>query len=105
MDSQCYDAFGCINRDKNQIFASSHLISFSFFPQDIGGYAFAGLTVSYGPGGIEVWLVKTIADGRSLNGEGGLVWVDSPADTVALYRGKHDASWIYVRVRILEAKK
>jgi len=32
--------------------------------------------------------------------ESGLVWTDSTADTITLYRGAADTYWNYVRVRI-----
>jgi hypothetical protein len=58
-----------------------------------GGYALAGLTDSYGAGGYDFWLVKTDV-------ESGLVWTDSTANTITLYRGATDIQWNYVRVRI-----
>jgi hypothetical protein len=64
-----------------------------------GGYLLAGGTMSYGVNG-DFWLVKTNSDGQLLNGEVGLVWVDSPADTVTLHRGAQDTLWNYVRVRL-----
>ena len=57
-----------------------------------GGYAMAGCRGALAVMG-DVWLVKTGV-------ESGLVWTDSTADTITLYRGKTDAYWNYVRVRI-----
>jgi hypothetical protein len=58
-----------------------------------GGYAFAGLTNSYGAGDYDFWLVRTDV-------ESGLVWTDSTANTITLYRGATDIQWNYVRIRI-----
>jgi hypothetical protein len=57
------------------------------------GYAIAVYTESYGAGFSDFWLVKT-------NVESGLVWTDSTANTLTLYRGATDVQWNYVRVRI-----
>lgn len=72
-----------------------------------GGYALAGYAYSSIAG---IWhsdslLVKTNSDGKSLNGEHGLTWVDSTNGTVTLYRGKQDSCWNFVRVRIMKAKE
>ena len=65
-----------------------------------GGYALSGRTYSFGAGLSDVWLVKVDPSGN-LNGETGLVWTDSSANTITLYRGAEDPNWNYVRVRIL----
>jgi hypothetical protein len=62
-----------------------------------GGFVLAGWTSSFGAGGFDFWLVKT-------GFESGLVWIDSSADTITLYRGITDPYWNYVRVRILQTK-
>lgn len=63
-----------------------------------GGYALAGMTGSFGAGNGDAWLVKTDV-------ESGLVWVDSTANTITLYRGATDASWNFVRVRVWEPRQ
>jgi hypothetical protein len=64
----------------------------------------AGFTESFGPNAYDpgkrlVYLVKT-----DVEGELGLAWTDSTADTVTLYRGATDIYWEYVRVRIWKIK-
>ncbi len=58
-----------------------------------GGYAIVGVTVSFGAGEFDVWLVKTDV-------ESCLAWTDSTANTVTVYRGTTDNYWNYVRVRV-----
>ena len=60
-----------------------------------GGYVIAGTTTSFGAGGQDFYLVKV-----GVEGESGLAWTDSTANTVTLYRGANDVYWNYVRVRI-----
>jgi hypothetical protein len=58
-----------------------------------GGYALAG-GIYFGDGSSsDFWLVKTSI-------ESGLTWTDSTANSITLYRGRTDAYWNYVRVRI-----
>jgi hypothetical protein len=68
---------------------------FSMVETSDGGYALAGFTYSFGAGGMDVWLVKT-----DVEGESGLAWTDSTADSITLYRGTTDVYWNYVRVRV-----
>jgi len=60
-----------------------------------GGYLIAGTTYSFGAGSADFYLVKV-----GVEGESGLAWTDSTANTVTLYRGTNDVYWNYVRVRI-----
>jgi len=53
----------------------------------------AGYTESYGAGAADFWLIKT---GIEL----GLAWTDLTNNTITLHRGRTDAYWNYVRVRI-----
>jgi hypothetical protein len=62
------------------------------------GFALAGITMSYGEGGKDFWLVK-------IDTESGLIWVGSGSDTVTLFRGETDACWNFVRVRIWAVKE
>ena len=58
-----------------------------------GGYALAGYTASNEPSNEDLWLVRT-------DTEFGLAWTDSTDNAITLYRGRTDAHWNYVRVRI-----
>jgi len=58
-----------------------------------GGYAIAGYTNSYGASVFDFWLVKTDV-------EMGLAWTSSTSNTITLYRGRTDAYWNFVRVRV-----
>jgi len=58
-----------------------------------GGYALAGDTQSFGAGNSDAYLIKT-------ESESGLMWTDSTANTITLYRGATDPYWNFVRVRI-----
>jgi hypothetical protein len=60
-----------------------------------GGYATGGTTASFGAGSYDFYLVKVGSEGES-----GLAWTDSTANTVTLYRGANDVYWNYVRVRV-----
>jgi hypothetical protein len=60
-----------------------------------GGYVIAANTNSFGAGSQDFYLVKV-----GVEGESGLAWTDSTANTVTLYRGANDVYWNYVRVRI-----
>ena len=65
-----------------------------------GGFVMAGVTWRFEFGRMdEVFLVKT-----DVEGEFGLAWTDTTANTVTLYRGANDVYWNYVRVRIWKIK-
>ncbi len=82
------------NQQWNQTFGGAKFdYAYSLVQMSDGGYALAGLTNSYGAGDFDFWLVKTDV-------ESGLIWTDSTADTITLYRGATDIQWNYVRVRI-----
>jgi hypothetical protein len=70
-------------------------IGYSFVLTADGGYAIAGSTYSYGAGNYDMYLVKT-----EVQGEFGVVRVDSTINTLTLYRGANDVYWNYVRVKI-----
>jgi predicted secreted protein len=57
-----------------------------------GAYAIAGHTSSFSSS-MDILLTKTDV-------EAGLVWADSTANTITLYRSATDAYWNFVRVRI-----
>ena len=59
-----------------------------------GGYLIAGTTTSFGAGSADFYLVKV-----GVEGESGLAWTDSTANTVMVYRGANDVYWNFVRVR------
>jgi len=56
-----------------------------------GGYVLTGTTA----GSANIYLVKV-----GVEGESGLAWTDSTANTITLYRGANDVYWNYVRVRV-----
>ncbi len=60
-----------------------------------GGYTIVGYTNSFGAGGNDIYLVKA-----GIEGESGLVWRESTANTITLYRGANDVYWNYIRVKI-----
>jgi len=60
-----------------------------------GGYVIEGTTTSFGAGSADFYLVKV-----GVEGESGLAWTDSTANTITLYRGANDVYWNYVQVRI-----
>jgi hypothetical protein len=62
------------------------------------GYALAGYS------GNDAWLIKTDAYGQMGFSEIGLSVASYTADAMALYRGRFDPLWNYVRVRIWVAK-
>jgi len=64
-----------------------------------GRYAWAGSSDSIGPGGLNFLLLKTDV------WKYGLVWTDSKADTITVYRGLNDVDWNYVRVRVWKPKE
>jgi hypothetical protein len=72
--------------------------AWSFVQTSDEGYTIAAYTDSFGVGDYDFWLIKTDV-------ESGLVWTDSTADTITLYRGATDAYWNHVRVRIWKIKE
>ena len=90
------DAYG--NAQWNKTYGGTeHDEAYSLIQTSDGGYAIVGSTSSYGAGSRDFWFVKTEA-------ESGLMWTDSAADTVTLYRGATDLYWNFVRVLIWEPK-
>jgi hypothetical protein len=75
---QLYGEYGGTNVD----------IGYALVQATDGGYVLAGYTT-----GNHAWLVKTGV-------ESGLVWVNSTANALTLYRGLTDVYWNYVRVYI-----
>jgi hypothetical protein len=77
---------------------------YSLIRTNDGGYAFAGLTGSFGAYGRDVWLMKIDADGNvqwtKSSFKYGLAWVDSSPNSITLARGEADLFWNFVRVRI-----
>jgi hypothetical protein len=67
---------------------------YSVFQMSDGSYTLVGQTFSFGVGG-DAWLIKT-----TVEEELGLAWTDSTANTIALYRGRNDIYWNFVRIRI-----
>ena len=64
-----------------------------------GSFVIAGFTNSFGNGGYDIYIVKS-----SFEGESGLAWTDSTANSVTVYRGANDIYWNYVRVQVWKAK-
>ena len=64
-----------------------------------GSLVVAGFTNSFGAGSYDIYLVK-----NSVEGESGLAWIDSTANSVRLYRGANDVYWNYVRVQVWKVK-
>ncbi len=64
-----------------------------------GAFAIAGFTNSFGAGNDDVYLIKTNADGET-----GLAWTDSTANSITLYRGTNDIYWNYVRVQVWKVR-
>ena len=60
-----------------------------------GTYTIVGQTQSFGAGNYDVYLVKVSGEG-----EAGLAWTDSTANSLTLYRGANDVNWNYVRVQV-----
>jgi len=84
----------------NQTYGGAYLdIPVSMVQTTDGGYALAGLTMSFGAGSFDVWLVE--AD-FSVDG---LTWTDSTDDAILLYRSEADVHWNYIRVRILKVRE
>ena len=73
-------------------------LAYSVVQTDIGGYALAGYTDSYGADGPDFWLVKT--EVGQLGFSFGLSMTDSTDSTITFYRGSVDPFWNYIRVRI-----
>ena len=72
--------------------------AYSMVQTSKGEYAIVGFTESFGIGNKDGWLVRVGA-------ENGLVWTDSTANIITLYRGETDACWNYVRVRVWKIKE
>jgi len=68
-------------------------LPYSMIQTSDGGYTLAGYTASNEPSNEDLWLVRT-------DTEFGLAWTDSTDNAITLYRGRTDAHWNYVRVRI-----
>jgi hypothetical protein len=64
-----------------------------------GSFLIAGFTNSFGASGYDIYIVKT-----SVEGESGLAWSNSTANSITLYRGANDIYWNYVRVETWKIK-
>jgi hypothetical protein len=71
---------------------------YSMVQANDGSFVLAGFTNSFG-NGYEVYIVK-----NSVEGESGLAWTDSTANSITLYRGANDVYWNYVRVEVWKIK-
>jgi hypothetical protein len=88
------DSYG--NMQWSKTFGGSGVDAGDFLLQaSDGGYVIAANTNSFGAGSQDFYLIKV-----GVEGESGLAWTDSTANTVTLYRGANDVYWNYVRVRI-----
>ena len=74
-------------------------LPYSIIQTTDGAFAIAGFTNSFGAGNDDVYLIKT-----STEGETGLAWTDSTANSVTLYRGANDIYWNYVRVQVWKVR-
>jgi hypothetical protein len=74
-------------------------VPYSMIQTSDGAFAITGFTNSFGAGSDDTYLIKTSADGES-----GLAWTDSTANTLTLYRGANDIYWNYVRVQVWKIK-
>jgi predicted secreted protein len=88
------DSYGNVQWSKTYGGTGSEIASAVVQTQD-GGYTIVGYTQSFGAGGNDIYLIKV-----GIEGEAGLAWTDSTANTITLYRGANDIYWNYVRVRI-----
>ena len=91
---------GLANYARHQTYGGAYIdTAYSMVQTTDGGYALAGLTMSFGAGSFDVWLVE--AD-FSVDG---LTWTDSTDDAILLYRSEADVHWNYIRVRILKVRE
>jgi len=92
------DSFG--NMQWNKTFGGSGDDYFAtIIKTNDDGLAIVGTTYSSKDNNWQVWLVKVGFDGES-----GLAWTNSTANSVTLYRGANDIYWNYVRVQIWKTK-
>ena len=92
------DSFGNMQSSKTYGGQGDDL-PYSIIQTSDGALVMAGFTNSFGAGNDDVYLVKT-----STEGETGLAWTDSTANSVTVYRGANDIYWNYVRVQVWKAK-
>jgi hypothetical protein len=74
-------------------------VPYSIVQTTDGAFAAAGFTNSFGAGSDDIYLIKTSSDGET-----GLAWTDTTANSITLYRGGNDINWNYVRVQISKTK-
>jgi hypothetical protein len=74
-------------------------VPYSIVQTTDGAFALAGFTNSFGAGSDDVYLIKTSSDGET-----GLAWTDTTANSITLYRGADDINWNYVRVQVWKTK-